>query len=75
MNCKKCGAEIPYGSFGNVKCEYCNTVNYVPTPEEKKEKEAPRFKPLMIKTLSLLIVLLALLMTLLVCLYVFVFLL
>ena len=33
-DCQKCGGAIPYGSFGNVRCEYCSTVNYVPLPQE-----------------------------------------
>jgi len=56
VECKKCGGAIPYGSFGNVKCEYCSAVNYVPLPQEgqaevrvsaptpKVEKEEPKVK-------------------------------
>lgn len=39
-DCKKCGGAIPYGTYGNVKCEYCNTVNYVPLPQEEQRREA-----------------------------------
>ncbi|MFQ5976162.1 MAG: hypothetical protein ACE5J5_07610 [Candidatus Hydrothermarchaeales archaeon] len=37
MKCKECGANLPYGAFGHIKCEYCNTPNYIPIPEEKRE--------------------------------------
>lgn len=34
MECKKCGGHLPFGTFGQVKCEYCNTSNRVPIPGE-----------------------------------------
>lgn len=46
VECKKCGGAIPYGSYGNIKCEYCNTVNYVPLPQEEKQSvEKTPMKP------------------------------
>ncbi len=35
MKCKECGGHLPFGSFGYVKCEFCNVPNYVPIPGEK----------------------------------------
>lgn len=35
MECHKCGAHLPVGTYGQVKCEFCNTLNYVPVPGEK----------------------------------------
>ena len=46
MKCKDCGAHLPYGAYGQIRCEFCNAPNYVPIPggeaEEKKDakKEA-----------------------------------
>ena len=41
MKCKDCGAHLPYGAYGQIRCEFCNAPNYVPIPggeaEEKKE--------------------------------------
>lgn len=37
MKCVDCGANLPFKAYGDVKCEYCNTPNYVPVPEEIKE--------------------------------------
>lgn len=39
MECKKCGGHLPFGTFGNVKCEYCNTSNRVPIPGEVERLE------------------------------------
>ncbi len=36
MKCHKCGAHLPFGTYGQVKCEYCGTVNNVPTPEQER---------------------------------------
>jgi len=46
MKCESCGADLPYGAYGNIKCEFCNAPNYVHVPggpqegsvEEKKDK-------------------------------------
>ncbi len=35
MECKKCGAELPYNAYGDIKCQFCNAQNYVPIPEKK----------------------------------------
>ncbi|MFQ5976163.1 MAG: YIP1 family protein, partial [Candidatus Hydrothermarchaeales archaeon] len=35
MKCKECGAHLPYGAYGQIKCEFCNTPNYIPVPNEK----------------------------------------
>ena len=37
MKCGDCGANLPYGAYGHIKCEYCNTPNYIPVPEQIKE--------------------------------------
>ncbi len=39
MKCKDCGAHLPYGAYGHIRCEFCNTPNYVPIPGEKPEAE------------------------------------
>jgi len=41
MKCKDCGAHLPYGAYGNIKCEYCGAPNYVPIPGEKEEEVEP----------------------------------
>lgn len=41
MKCKECGAHLPYGAFGHIRCEFCNTPNYVPVPKEKREPYIP----------------------------------
>ncbi len=41
MKCKECGGELPYDTYGRIKCDFCNTQNYVPIPEKSgvvKEK-------------------------------------
>jgi len=42
MKCKDCGAHLPYGAYGHIRCEFCNTPNYVPIPGEKEEAEEKR---------------------------------
>ena len=42
MKCKDCGAHLPYGAYGSIKCEYCGAPNYVPIPGEKVEDEVER---------------------------------
>ncbi len=37
MKCEKCGGELPFKIYGEVRCEYCNTANLVPIPEQIKE--------------------------------------
>ncbi len=37
MKCVDCGANLPYGAYGHIKCEYCKTPNYIPVPEQIKE--------------------------------------
>ncbi|MFQ5975263.1 MAG: tetratricopeptide repeat protein [Candidatus Hydrothermarchaeales archaeon] len=37
MKCKECGAHLPYGAYGQIRCEFCDTPNYVPVPGEKEE--------------------------------------
>lgn len=37
MKCKDCGAHLPYGAYGHIRCEFCNIPNYVPLPGEKDE--------------------------------------
>ncbi len=48
MKCKECGANLPYDAYGNIRCEFCNTPNYVPIPEKVKEvfehQQTPRKK-------------------------------
>ncbi len=39
MKCKDCGAHLPYGAYGQIRCEFCNAPNYVPIPGEKPEAE------------------------------------
>ncbi len=39
MKCKKCSGELPHGAYGKVKCEYCDTINTVPTPEQERERK------------------------------------
>ncbi len=48
MDCHKCGARLPYGTYGQVKCEFCNEPNYVSIPGEKEgvaEKVGPKKEP------------------------------
>jgi len=37
--CNKCAGDLPHGAYGMVKCEYCGTINNVPTPEQEREKK------------------------------------
>lgn len=42
MKCKKCAGELPHGAYGKVKCEYCDTINTVPTPEQERERKTEK---------------------------------
>ncbi len=36
MECHKCGAHLPLRTYGEVRCEYCSSLNYIPVPGEKE---------------------------------------
>ncbi len=41
MECKKCGAELPYNAFGDIKCQFCNAQNHVPIPKVLGDTKEP----------------------------------
>jgi len=48
MKCSGCGAHLPLRSYGEVRCDYCQTVNYIPVPgetDEVAEKAGAQKKP------------------------------
>ncbi len=48
MKCSGCGAHLPLRSYGEVRCDYCQTLNYIPVPgetDEVAEKAGAQKKP------------------------------
>ena len=56
MKCKKCAGDLPHGAYGKVKCEYCGTINNVPTPEQERAKQVERAEAIGRKWITIAVV-------------------